>query len=547
MARSCDVLFFAALAPPRDTGLPEIYRPLRLELLGRPATLPHLRALARGSEAETGPPPTDRGRAGAGAPLVLTPFLLGDALRRQGLVLRAMPWLEADPEAVKRALDDKPLLVALSTTWLPLSGGAELVRAAAARLRALAPEVPIVAGGVGVLKGLRARELLEQGRLCSEDARSLADDYLLLDAQRDRGLDAVVLAEGGEATLGELARCLREGRRIDHLPNLAFPTPDGYRLTARVPEPSDLEATEVDWSLHADALRGGEVPVRTSTGCPFRCTFCDFWGLHRVAYRSLPGLLRELRTLSALPPPRRVFLADDNIALSRRRLLALCDALCDARLDLWLRAFIRADAIDDETASRMRAAGFRECLLGVESADPVILKNMNKRLDPESSLQAIRCLDAQGINTQSTFVVGFPGENAQSLERTIAFLSQVPAGPGAGAVHRYYLFRFEVAALSPAASPENRERFGLRGSGLSWSHRTMDADEATRALHWVFRSVRGPTHMYLETLPPEWSAPATREVLELREAAERARLDGQEPDVQALLSAVRRAEISNNS
>jgi radical SAM superfamily enzyme YgiQ (UPF0313 family) len=420
------------------------------------------------------------------------------------------------------------------------------VRAAAARLREIAPGVPIVAGGVGVRKSARARALLAQGRLVGLSQAELSEEFLLIDAAQDRDLDAVVVSEGGEATLMEIVRRLRDGRDFRDLPNLAIPVNGGYRFTEEREERSDVDGEIVDWSRHAPRIGPFDVPIRTAVGCPFHCQFCDFTGLYAPRSRSLESLIAELKTLApALPRPRRVFFADDNVALTRKHLLGLTHALIKEDLGLTWRSFIRADTIDEDTAALMRESGCRECLLGIESGDPQVLANMEKRLDPDQALRAVRLLDAQGIGTQCSFVVGFPGETAASVDRTASLLSSFPSGDGARAIHRYYLFRFQVAPLCGIAGPEQRTRWDLRGVGEQWSHRTMNSDEARAAVRELFLKVRGPSHMYLEMTPPDWPVAATRRVMETRDALQKQREQGgigAREATDTLLAAVRAAE-----
>jgi hypothetical protein len=167
---------------------------------------------------------------------------------------------------------------------------------------------------------------------------------------------------------------------------------------------------------------------------------------------------------------------------------------------------------------------------------------MNKRLDLDKALEAIGRLDGEGICTQCTFVVGFPGETAASVERTAQFISALPSGAGARALHRYYLFRFELSPLCPAAGAESRARYGLTGLGEDWAHRTMNATEAAGAVREIFARVRGPTHVYLEPVPADWPVAATRRVMEQRDALQRERLGDPGRDPGALLEAVRGAE-----
>ena len=543
MSARTDILLITQLSLPQDTGDVSGYKPLRLELRGQIASLPVLRALA-GADPEAAFRQMAQLRAKMGIPPVLTGIYLQDCMARRGLRLVEIPCLDAGLDTARAIVAGGVRLIAISTTWLPGSRGAVQVRRAVEQLKAMAPGVPIVVGGVGVRKGLRARKLLQQGEMDGISETELSEHYLLIDATKDTGIDVLITSEGGENTLAEMAEHLRDGKDFSVMPNLAIPTPTGYRFTKDAPETSDVDGGLIDWSRHTDRLAFFEAPVRTAMGCPFRCEFCDFMGLYEPRLRSVESLLAELRSLAvAMPAPRRVFFTDDNLAVTRNRLVQFTSALAKEKLGLTWRAFVRADAINEEAAALMAESGCRECLLGIESGDPTVLKNMQKRLDPDKARGAVELLDAHGIGTQCTFVVGFPGECAASIERTAALISSFPSGDRARAIHRYYLFRFEVVPLCPAASPERRAEYGLTGVGETWAHRTMNSDEARDAMRQVFEKVQGPTHMYLEHMPPDWPVAVTRRIMETRDAVQKARLMGQDGDGEIqLMNLVRQAD-----
>ena len=544
MAGKIDVLFITHLRMPRDSGSASVYRPLRLEIMGQPAALPILRLLARGGDPAPALQAFSREAMLRGSPPVLTPIYLQDYMRRRGLSLVEIPCLETGMPQVQQAVARGVNLIALCTTWQADAQAAMHLRQAAAQLRAAAPGVPLIAGGVGVRKGLKAMEMLRGQMLPGVPAEALANLYLLIRPDLDNVFDAIVVSEGGEATLAAIANRLRDGNDFRDLPNLALPKGDHYDFTPTEPETTELDDEGVDWSRYSERIRGFEAPIRTAVGCPFRCEFCDFAGLYTARQRATESILAELRTLGdALPAPRRVFFTDDNIALTQRRLEEFARALIDARLGLSWRAFCRADAIDESTAALMKESGCRECLLGIESGDPGILRNMNKRLDLDRAVSAVRLLDANGIGTQCTFVVGFPGECAATIERTAQFISALPSGASARALHRYYMFRFVVLPLCPAAGRDQRIAHGLSGIGENWAHRTMNSVEAEAAVRELFLKARGPSHMYLEFVPQEWPLATTRRIMELRDAIQKDRLNGADTDGEKnLLAAVREAD-----
>jgi radical SAM superfamily enzyme YgiQ (UPF0313 family) len=105
---------------------------------------------------------------------------------------------------------------------------------------------------------------------------------------------------------------------------------------------------------------------------------------------------------------------------------------------------------------------------------------MSKKTTPEDILRAVGALNRVGINTQSTFLVGFPGETETSIQNTIHLLNAYPTGgPG---LHVYYPFFLLVSPLAPVASPESRARYGLKGYLDRWSHFTMSSERAAEAV-----------------------------------------------------------------
>lgn len=544
MNNATDILFITHMEVPRDSGDPRAYDPLRHRVAGQQASIPWLRALAAGEDPAVAMKNLAARRAAFGMPPVLTPFYMQSYMERRGLSCADISCLEMGLEQVRTVLAGGIGLIALSTSWLAATGGADAIRRAAARLRELAPGVPIVAGGVGVRKGLQARKLLKEGWFGAISKEELARLYLLVDARQDRLLDAIVYSEGGEATLAEIARRIKSGQDFRDLPNLAIPGEDDYRFNPSQEEISDIDGERVDWSRYADRLRFFEAPIRTALGCPFRCEFCDFFGLYQSRLRSLDSLLAELRTVPSVNgAPRRVFFTDDNVAINRKRLVELTRAIAAEKLSVAWRSFIRADVIDAETADLLKESGCAECLLGLESGDAGILQNMRKRLDPEQSAKAVALLDARGISTQCTFVIGFPGETAKSLSNTAALISSFPSGDRAQAIHRYYMFPFTVTPLCPVAGPQRRAEYGLTGLGEQWKHSTMSSEDAIQAMREVFLQVEGASHLYLEFRPPEWSLAASRRVMELRDRLQKQHLRGEPAEPETLLAAVREAEL----
>jgi hypothetical protein len=123
--------------------------------------------------------------------------------------------------------------------------------------------------------------------------------------------------------------------------------------------------------------------------------------------------------------------------------------------------------------------------IGIESADPQLLENMNKNCTLEANRRALSNCRRHKLTTVVSLIVGFPGETVHSLERTYRFLEETPPD-------FYFLATFSTRVAGvPLLRPENRSRFALEvmpnlySMAPYWRHRTMscaDVGNHVRAL-----------------------------------------------------------------
>ena len=539
-----DVLFITRCTAYRETGGdPSVLEPLRLKLDNVEATMPYLRSLVKNNgDANAAKKMIACSRLNHRSLPTLTPLYLSGFLSRRGVSMIEIECLELEEKRCKDILEQGVRFVALCSTWMSgYFGVAEELRVAARKIKAMKPEIPIVAGGIAVHKSMAARRLLEKGDDGGCPKNDLAKHFLLFDPKADECFDAFAVGIASEITLCRIAERMRNGCDFRDLPNLVVPEKNSYLFTEEKKETIDVDKEIVDWSNHEACVREYNALVRSGVGCPKRCGFCDFSGLFPVKLRTDDSLIEELKTLQAFPAPRRVFFTDDNLAINRKRILSFAKRMTKENLGLAWRGFMRVDVVDDEVADALAASGCHECFIGAESGDAEILSNMNKQLDPDQALRGIESLDRVGVNTMNTFVIGFPGECDRSITNTIQFISSLPSGGHANAFHRYYLFRFEVPILSPVARCDQRKRFGLEGIGSFWRHNTMDANGAKAAVKEVFTKVTGPSHLYLELPPVDWSSADHRAVSEERDNVTRRYLNNESVDLTPLFAKVKAA------
>lgn len=476
-----DVLIIGGNAHREELGREERSR-MRLSVAGIPATL---RVLAAWFASDRDPVAARTAFLDPAEAFVsLNGPYLQQFLEGQGLNVTLLPMLADHEQELTDLLARRPKVVAISTTFIPFAAEIDSI---AARIKAVAPQALVVAGGPQVWKSYRHRLLADQGGIGADILPAVAEHNYLVDPARPSPVDALVVSNRGEHALAALTQRLKAGAAWEDLDNLALHRDGAWRLSRIVEEP--YREIRVDWSRALPPDFRGFVPVQAGQGCPFRCRFCDFCGMFpTVTARSPQSLLDEIATIVPHDGRRRVYFTDDNLFPDRRRAKEILRTIRASGLALRWRGLIRLPVVDDEVAELMAATGCAEVLLGIESGDPALLTAMGKASTPEAILAKLGILHRHGISTKSTFIIGFPGETAASVQRTVDLINAYPAD--GRAVHRWLGFTFAVLPLSQVASAASRAEHQLVGYGWKWRHRSMDSTQAAALLDGLFARIK---------------------------------------------------------
>lgn len=248
-------------------------------------------------------------------------------------------------------------------------------------------------------------------------------------------LDACVRGEG-EATMLELVEAWSQGRplssvagvavRVDGRPVATAPRARLRALDAR-PRPAwDLFPLEpyLRHRGHGGVARGRSLPVLTSRGCPYRCTFCSSPSMWTTRYerRDPARVVDELEALVTRYRLDNFDLHDLTALLTKRWILAFCDELQrrGLRVTWQLPSGTRAEAIDHEVATRLHAAGCRNFCYAPESGSEATLERIGKRVRLPRLLASLEGAVAAGLRTEANLIIGFPHESLADLAHTVA-------------------------------------------------------------------------------------------------------------------------------
>src|SRR6266700_3154756 len=164
----------------------------------------------------------------------------------------------------------------------------------------------------------------------------------------------------------------------------------------------------------------------TSRGCPAMCTFC-LWPQthsgHRWRLRSTQDVANECRyVLENFPGLKEIFFDDDTFNYRKARTIELCAEL--KKLNFTWSCTSRVTT-DYDTLKAMKEAGCRLLIVGYESGDEQILKNIKKGATIERAKQFTKDAHSLGLTIHGDFIVGLPGETRETIQNTIAFAKEL--------------------------------------------------------------------------------------------------------------------------
>ena len=360
-------------------------------------------------------------------------------------------------------------------------------------IRDMAPDVFIIAGGPLVYMSFL---MLQRASDVQYDTKSAVNEFMFLNVDDEPVVDRYIVSLRGERILADVLGGLRRGSVIGEIPNSARFNGKSYDFSGRIDDIADDRDFSIDWHTLPDSVfASGVVPMQASLGCPNDCSFCNFTKDRRLTFvKPLDILISEMKMVAGRGV-RYVWFVDDNFRLGKGDINKVCRRLIDEQIDLKWMTFIRASTLKQADFDLLRQAGCIEVQIGVESADFQILKNMNKKATPELYEAVIPKVLAAGINCSCYFIIGFPGETAETVRRTREFLIRQESGEY-DANLSWSIFPFLLSPLSPIYEPAMRGQYGLSGYLDKWQHRTMNSEEAKKHLLQTFFELNNSGPIY---------------------------------------------------
>jgi radical SAM superfamily enzyme YgiQ (UPF0313 family) len=241
--------------------------------------------------------------------------------------------------------------------------------------------------------------------------------------------DFCLLGEA-EESFPKLIEAINNNISLADVPGLAYMENGVFKCNERPKVINDLDTIpHADFSLlkTSNLIRRMPflkkiIPIQTSRGCPFDCSFCSVTCMFgkKYRFRSTENIINELKKYN--PKKHFIFFYDDNFTANRTRAKKLLNEMIKQDLKFNWSTQVRPDiAKDQELLDLMKKARCKILYIGFESVDPEALKEMKKSQSVAEIKWSVNEIRKRKIHIHGMFVFGFDVDTAKKAKTTVDF------------------------------------------------------------------------------------------------------------------------------
>jgi hypothetical protein len=256
----------------------------------------------------------------------------------------------------------------------------------------------------------------------------------------------------GEGPFAALCTRLLEGGDISEIPGIATRKEGGISLIPALPltGPDEIPSPWLNGIINAGSYPG--ILWQLARGCGFSCDFCfDSRDSHGVRRFSLERVETELRHFASRGVSQ-VFVLDSTFNQDSQRAKKILRMIRKFAPQIHFHFEVRCEFIDREMAELF--AGITCSLqIGLQSADPQVLKQVGRSFRQEDFVNRIMLLNDSGAVFGFDLMYGLPGDTLAGFRDSLNF---------ALGLYPNHLDIFPLAILPGTALAGRSDSIGLR-------------------------------------------------------------------------------------
>ncbi len=189
-----------------------------------------------------------------------------------------------------------------------------------------------------------------------------------------------------------------------------------------------------------------------SRGCPYACSYCfESKGERKVRKFPLERLEKELDLFARKKVPQ-LFVLDPTFNADHDRALKLLRLMAKKLPDAHYQFEVRAECMDKQLAEAFTNLSC-SLQIGLQSANPEVLKNINRTFDRKTFSRKVALLNDYGLVFGFDLIYGLPGDTLPSFKDSIDY---------ALSLYPNHLELFRLSVLPGTALYEQAVKFGLK-------------------------------------------------------------------------------------
>lgn len=209
------------------------------------------------------------------------------------------------------------------------------------------------------------------------------------------------------------------GKIIENAPALLIKDLD------KLPFP-DYEAFDVS---RYPCFQTKTLPILTSRGCPYGCTYCSVKLSMGRGFRARTpeNVLTEIE-LWYKKGFTNFDINDDCFTLDIERAKKICELIIKRKIKIRFQLYngIRVDRVDFELLKRLKKAGCTFIAYGCEAGNEKMLKIIGKGITLDQVQKAVELTNKAGIKNAVNFIVGHSQESFKDALDSVRFASGLP-------------------------------------------------------------------------------------------------------------------------
>ncbi len=224
------------------------------------------------------------------------------------------------------------------------------------------------------------------------------------------------------------------------------------------------------------------IPLETSRGCPFTCTFCDFHrGQHSLRKFPIERFLEELELVKNWEFRGTIFILDPIVNFNAAHFKQVLRACQDTKTNVFFNPY--SELFDDESIELMGQIPKVALSLGVQSISEPAMRSINRVYNVNRITDNIRKLSRlPNLSLSLDLISGLPGDTYDGFKRTLDWALAFDPIPKLGIHH------LGVPEDSPLAQMAEQYDITTNAKGFALKTNLFSEEDFMRA-RWLSRVI----------------------------------------------------------